>query len=209
MVKEHLMMDYSWITSPEVGLSRVEANCTAKYVELSCKYPLVTGWTKEQYLFRFFITRLSAVHTAASREIKQSNPHAVFPLLRVYFETLSVLIYCTERPSYISALVLEEDRNNPILKIDQILTNLENLSGTLKLIYHELSSYSHPQGEAVGKSFMDTRDLGEGQIVQDWIFEPHWIAMDDFKGACGATVEMSETAFAYLDLYGMLFLTKS
>lgn len=51
------------------------------------------------------IARATGLHAGTLRAIRDSNPHATFPLLRSYIELLAIAAYATEHPRYYRALM--------------------------------------------------------------------------------------------------------
>jgi hypothetical protein len=72
------------------------------------------------------ITRSEGLHSATAREIREGNPHAVFPLIRALAENVVLMIYVNDHPRYISLLTArpsELPKDGPKRKSIQSLIN--------------------------------------------------------------------------------------
>jgi hypothetical protein len=56
------------------------------------------------------ITRSQGLHEAIAREIGEENPHAVFPLIRAFAESVLLVIYVADHPGYVN-LLIDRSRN--------------------------------------------------------------------------------------------------
>lgn len=194
-------------SSPDEAIEKVEELLNEPFLEISKKFPFDRFESNHQVLFRFFLSRFFGVHGGIARELKHSNPHSVFPLLRVYFETLVSLIYSIKNPAYIDALVeFDPNPKNPILIAEELFRRLEDESKTLRLIYHDLSRVTHPKADAVFSVFPPLRELDDGRKIMSWSLHPFWRDDNDFMGSCAAIVEMAETAIIYLEEFGQRHL---
>jgi hypothetical protein len=139
------------------------------------------------------ISRVQGLHEATVREIRHSNPHAVFPLLRVLLESLALVIYVTDTPAYI-ATVMQRERDitagSPKSKTMQsLIAHAVKVAPGLKNVYAELSEITH-----FGASAMWTSHVIESEATKEtsWTNIPRWRDPEQSLIACATTIELAD-----------------
>jgi hypothetical protein len=96
--------------------------------------------------FASAMARAQGLHDAIVREIRHSNPHAVFTLMRAYAETAAIILYVKDHPNYVSVVQTspEELPKGRGRKSMQAIINhaVKRFSG-FKEVYTELSEIAH------------------------------------------------------------------
>jgi hypothetical protein len=141
------------------------------------------------------ITRSEGLHGAIVREIREENPHAVFPLIRAFAEAVILLIYVHDHPSYISLLTArpsELPKDGPKRKSIQALINYatQQASG-MKAVYAELSEATHFGAIAMWASH-DVVDEDASGARTTWTSYPRWGSEEQALVACAQTLELAD-----------------
>ncbi|HEY8775029.1 MAG TPA: hypothetical protein VIM33_00970 [Gaiellaceae bacterium] len=93
------------------------------------------------------INRSEGLHQAISREIRQGNPHAVYPLIRALAESVVLVIYVMDHPEYVPVLTTrpkELPSGSPKRKSPQALISYASSHAPgMKEVYAELSEATH------------------------------------------------------------------
>jgi hypothetical protein len=201
-----ILLDVSRFTDRQVAIKIATSDFRERYIQVSRSYPPNLGWTNQHVLFRFLISRFVGTHEAILREIEFNNPHAVFPLLRAYFEAMCVLLISVEKPEYPHHLLnLDSPEDGPSNKFTEIFKILEPKYLGLMNIYNQLSKISHPQELAAINVFM-REFLSDGSLTVKWSERPYWQREEDLYLVCAHLEEFALLALSELDEYGRKYL---
>jgi hypothetical protein len=146
------------------------------------------------------LSRAQGLHDAILREIKHSNPHAVFPLMRAYAELATLMLYVVEHPNYIQAL-MDHPRDLPAhgphpKSMQAIIDATSHRMPGTKSAYTELSQFTH----FGHKAFWSPHTLKGDRF--SWQSAPRWKQERDALIACAWALELSEAMFHTLRDYG-------
>lgn len=152
------------------------------------------------------ISRSEGLHQAIAREIRASNPHAVFPLIRAFAESVVLVIYVTDHPKYIDVLTSrasELPKSGPKRKSIQALINyaLKHASG-MKTVYAELSEATHFGAIAMWASHTVEGDDESGYRTS-WTSYPRWRNDEQAMVACAQTLELAEAMQHFLRQFAL------
>jgi hypothetical protein len=141
------------------------------------------------------ITRSEGLHGAIAREIREGNPHAVFPLIRAFAENVILMIYVNDHPRYISLLTMrpsELPKDGPRRKSIQSLINYatKHASG-MKLVYAELSEATHFGAVAMWAAH-DIVDEDDSIAETSWTSYPRWRSEEQALVACAHVLELAD-----------------
>jgi hypothetical protein len=147
------------------------------------------------------ITRSEGLHQAIAREIRASNPHAVFPLIRALAESVVLLIYVTDHPRYVDVLTSrasELPTNGPKRKSIQALIHYASKHAPgMKGVYAELSEATHFGAIAMWASHTIEGDDESGYRTS-WTSYPRWRDDEQAMVACAKTLELAEAMEHFL-----------
>ena len=153
-------------------------------------------------LFWFsMITRSEGLHGAIAREIREGNPHAVFPLVRAFAEAVVIVVYVIDHPHYIQLLTArpsELPKEGPKRKSVQSLINYaaKHAPG-MKAVYAELSEATHFGAIAMWAAH-DVEDEDTGNFGMSWTSYPRWRSDEQALVACAQTLELAEAMTFFL-----------
>lgn len=138
------------------------------------------------------ITRANGLYAGIVREIGKSNHPAVFVLMRQLAETVAVVRYVADKPSYLIAVQRPEREwkpGEPKRKSMQALVNYmdRRYSTQLKHVYGELSDLCHFGSTAVWQSHMI---VGDHRTV--WSSRPAWRDHRTMYVACAQVLELGD-----------------
>ena len=159
------------------------------YVDDGAGLPLT-----QPVLFWFsMITRSQGLHDAIVREIGEGNPHAVFPLIRAFVESVVLVYYVTDHPEYVEAL-MDHPRNfgrhGPRRKsMQSLMTYMEKDAPGIKDVYAHLSEATHFGSTAMWASAKP--DESEEHDFT-WASAPEWRSDEQALIACAHTLEMAD-----------------
>ena len=148
-------------------------------------------------LFWFsMVTRAQGLHDAIAREIANANPHAVFPLIRAYVESVLHVIYVADHPEYVAALI-DRPRNStggqPKRKsIQALIAYARTHAPGMKDVYAKLSEATHFGSIAMWAPMTPEED---GHF--SWASSPRWRSDEQALIACAQTLELAD-AMTYL-----------
>jgi hypothetical protein len=99
-------------------------------------------------LFWFsMISRSQGLHEAIAREIANTNPHAAFPLIRAFAESVLLVIYVADHPEYVETLIYRPwnlGKSDPKRKsIQALISYSKHHAPRMKDVYAELSEATH------------------------------------------------------------------
>ena len=147
----------------------------------------------ELIFLQSMISRVQGLHEATVREIRHSNPHAVFPLLRALLEALALVIYVTDKPAYI-ATVTRRERDIPAgspkrKSMQALFAHAVTVAPGLKNVYDELSEMTH-----FGASAMWTSHVIDNEATREtsWTIVPRWRDGEQALIACATTIELAD-----------------
>jgi hypothetical protein len=147
-------------------------------------------------LFWFsMITRSEGLHGAIAREIREGNPHAVFPLIRAFAEAVTLMIYVNDHPNYIPVLTMrasELPKGGPKRKsIQALITYASKHAPGMKAVYAELSEATHFGAVAMWASH---EIVGEDEATAEtsWTSYPRWGTEEQAFVACANTLELAD-----------------
>jgi len=145
-------------------------------------------------LFWFsMITRSQGLHDAIVREVGEGNPHAVFPLIRAFAESVVLVYYVLDHPDYVEAL-MDHPRNfgkhGPRRKsMQSLITYMEKDAPGMKDVYANLSEATHFGSTAMWAS-AKPGESGEHDFT--WASAPEWRSDEQALIACAQTLEMAD-----------------
>jgi hypothetical protein len=189
-------------SSVEDALARVEPG--DRYVDVGTMLlPLEGGMDLTLPVMFWFsmITRSQGLHEAIAREIAAQNPHAAFPLIRAFAESVLLVIYVTDHPAYVEALI-DRPRNRtgatPGRKtIQALISYARGHAPGMKDVYAELSEATHFGATAMWASVIPEED---GHI--SWASAPRWRSDEQALIACAQTVELADAMTHLLRQFG-------
>src|SRR5438876_6683298 len=190
------MLDLSQFASLDEAMTRVEPG--DRYLEVGkVLMPLGEGMPMTLATFFWFsmITRSEGLHGAIAREIREGNPHAVFPLIRAFAEAVVLVIYVIDHPKYVdvlSARPSELPKGGPKRKSIQALISYASRHATgMKDIYAELSEATHFGAIAMWAS-LTIEGEDESGMHTIWPSYPRWRSEDQALIACAQTLELAD-----------------
>lgn len=134
------------------------------------------------------------LHGAIAREIGQDNPHAVFPLIRAFAESVILVMYVSDHPRYVETLTArpsELRKNGPKRKSIQSLINTASKRAPgMKDVYAELSEATHFGAIAMWASHAIEGDDESGYRTS-WASYPRWRNDEQALVACAQTLELT------------------
>ena len=137
------------------------------------------------------ITRSQGLHEAIAREIARENPHAVFPLIRAFAESVLLVFYVADHPDYVNALI-DRPRNfgkgDPKRKsIQALISYAKDHAPGMKDVYAELSEATH-----FGSTAMWASVTPEEERHVSWANSPRWRSDEQALIACAQTLELAD-----------------
>jgi hypothetical protein len=147
------------------------------------------------FFWQSMITRSEGLHGAIVREIREGNPHAVFPLIRAFAEAVVLVLYVNDHPTYVSLLTArpsELPKGGPKRKSIQALINYasKHASG-MKAVYAELSEATHFGAIAMWASH-EIVDEDSSGAQTSWASYPRWRSEEQALVACAQTLELAD-----------------
>lgn len=190
-------LDLGQFDSVEDALSKIEPG--DRYLEVGkiamryCKDGEGLPLTLPVLFWFSMITRSQGLHDAIVREIAQGNPHAVFPLIRAFAESVVLAHYVSDHPEYVKALI-DHPRNSgkdgPRRKtIQALIAYAKDHAPGMKDVYAELSEATHFGSTAMWASV--TPEEGEHFT---WASSPRWRSDEQALIACAQTLELAGMA---------------
>jgi hypothetical protein len=141
-------------------------------------------------------TRFRGLHEGVMREVKASNPHAVFPLMRAFAETVAVVAYANDYPDYVERVAKPRGGQPKQLKRPRIETLIDHIAPDapgFARIYDQLCEITHFGSLAL----WHPHSIGDDQTVR-WRSAPQWRNDRESLIACAQLKEMSDAAATYL-----------
>lgn len=184
-------------------------DAVTKMVAADDRYRVVTAnvlratWPDLHQMTLFLLStikRATGLHRGVVEGVRESNPHATFPLLRSYIELVILVAYVLHRPDYIQAVMTdpaEWQRGMPKRKGTQALMAVAAREfPTISAPYDELSDMGHFGSAAMWSAF--TPDEIESEIADpekrtiEWTNIPSWRHPDDPLKAAAHLLEFTE-----------------
>lgn len=150
------------------------------------------------------IARSEGLHRAIAREIRQTNPHAAFPLIRAFAEAVILTIYVSDHPNYVHALTIrpsEREPHDPKRRtIQALIGHASKMAPGVKEVYAELSEATHFGAVAMWTPFVlgDHSDAGYGV---SWASSPSWRSDEEALIACAHTIELADAMQDVLSVF--------
>jgi hypothetical protein len=146
-------------------------------------------------LFWFsMITRSQALHGAIAREIRMSNPYAVFPLTRAFVEAVVLVIYVNDHPAYVDLLTSRPrdlPKDGPKRKsIQALISYASQHAPGLKNVYAELSEATHFGAIAMWTPHAIANE-DENSMKTTWTHYPRWRSDEEALIACAQILELA------------------
>lgn len=123
------------------------------------------------------LVRMNGLHQGTLRELENDNPHAVWPLMRAYFELEVAMLYISRHPQYLTSLAERPSGDNVgALALPKMATMLRNVKDVIPAgaqAYSELSDITHPgvlatwSGHAVSPN-------DDGSLLLQWSSQPRF-----------------------------------
>jgi len=199
------MLDLMQFESLEDALTKVEPG--HRYLEVGrLLMPLGEGMPITVLTMFWFsmISRSEGLHRAIAREIRESNPHAVFPLIRAFAEAVVLLIYVLDHPTYVELLTtraLELPKDGPKRKSMQALIHYASKHAAgMKVVYAELSEATHFGAVAMWASH-ELKGDDESGYSTSWTSYPRWRSDNEGMTACAQTLELAEAMEHFLRVF--------
>lgn len=187
-------LDLSEFSSVEEAMARTETSQRYRdvlYGVIPEEQGFAMSW--ELMFLQSMISRAQGLHEAISREIRHRNPHAVFPLLRALVESLALVIYVTDKPEYIAALISHPKDGLPGVprraKPQTLITHALKVAPGLKNVYGQLSEMTHFGAPAMWTSHVIDDEV---TMAVSWTNEPRWRDDEQALIACATTVELAD-----------------
>jgi hypothetical protein len=213
VAQDKRMLDLSGWDSVEAALNDVETR-NREFEE--ALYPFLERNASDANgaltLYSMFVmsavTRACGLHGTVVREIRQSNPHGVFPAMRSLLETMALCFYVADNPAYVDALAShprEHAAGTPRRKSPQALIDYMDRSGRtgqLADVYRELCEITHFGNVAMWAAWQPSE--GEGAHVE-WSTKPRFRDKTDLV-ACGQLDELTTMMTAAIRELGQTLL---
>lgn len=166
-----------------------------RYVEVGKRLGLIGADIPLSTLWMFWLSMLSraeGLHGAIAREVKEHNPHAVFPLIRAFAEAVVLVIYVADHPTYVETLTVREreiPKGAPKRRSMQaLISHASRVAPGMKAVYEDLSEVAHFGAAAMWTAHRV--DLEE-QLLR-WTSDPAWKSDEQALIACAQTLELAE-----------------
>jgi hypothetical protein len=204
MADEPELLDLSQFASLDDAISNVQTGRI--YEEVSTPYlQAIHADGRLFYLDLFFmsaITRARSLHEGIAREIAAANPHATFPLIRQFAETVALVFYVSDHPAYVNALT-DRPRDLPRnikRKTPQALVNyMSKHARHFGEVYAELCEITHYGSTAMWSTIRPDK-ADPGHIT--WSSKPDWRDERQALIACAQTLELVDAMQTALKALG-------
>jgi hypothetical protein len=192
-----ILLDLSQFTSPEHAVTVIVRERGFDDVVRPVLADAIAAMEGPTMLLSFCqsaITRANGLYEGIVREIRASNHPAVFVLMRQLAETVAVVRYVADQPSYVTALlrperewVPGEPRRKSIQSLIDYMDN--NYSMQFKAVYASLSELCHFGSTAVWQSHVLVSDEEHKAV---WNSRPTWRSRRTLYVACAQLLELGE-----------------
>ena len=204
-------LDLAQFISVDDAVSKIEPG--DRYVDIGRRLNLIgqTGAIDRHMLVFFWLSMLSrseGLHQAIAREVKQSNPVAVFPLIRAFAEAVVLVMYVEDHPDYIEALTRRPSERNIHARkrksIQSLIAAVSDQAPGMKAVYSELSEITHFGAIAMWTAHSADEVLGaDGSPIlkTTWTSSPRWRSDEQALIACAQTLELADAMVAALSRF--------
>jgi hypothetical protein len=180
----------------------------AKYIERD------GGFTVLYAFFASAVARARGSREGIVREIGETNPHTVFPLLRQFAETVAVTFYVADHPEYANTVATharDREQNTPSEKSSQALASFMDTKHTenFKGVWDQLCDIAHFGVSAMWVSHrIDGGDDDDLRTVE-WSSAPRWRDEEQAKLACSLLLEVTDGMYGALDALGQMLVSRA
>jgi hypothetical protein len=194
------LLDLSQFASVEDALDRIAPRQryvgVAKSLDMLERSKRLRGVNVGWLFWLSMITRSEGLHEAIAREARQGNPHAVFPLIRAFADTVVMLLYVVDHPDYVDTLTVRagelQKGGRQRKKLQALIAHVSKQAPGLKHVYAELSEATHFGSAALWMSHSVLRDGDAGARRAIWTSNPNWRDEKQALIACALTLELAE-----------------
>ncbi len=195
--QDPILLDISQFTSPEHAMAVIVRGQGCDDVVkpvLTEAIDVMEGPTMLLAFCQSAITRANGLYEGIVHKIRASNHPAVFVLMRQLAETVAVVRYVADKPSYVTALLRPEKEWKPgEPKRKSILSLIDYMdrhySTQFKAVYAELSELCHFGSTAVWQSHVIVSDQERKAV---WSSRPAWRSRRTLYVACAQVLELGE-----------------
>jgi hypothetical protein len=204
--EDPILLDLSQFSSPQNAIASIDRERGFDEIVKPVLADAVNVMEGPTMLFAFCqsaITRANGLYAGVVREIRASNHPAVFVLMRQLAETVAVVRYVADNPTYVTALLRPEKEwkpGEPKRKHIQSLIDYmdKNYSTQFKAVYAELSELCHFGSTAVWQSHVIVSNQERRAV---WNSQPAWRSQHTLYVACAQVLELGEAmALALMSL---------
>jgi len=204
---EIIPLDLARVPTVDAGL----ADAAARYRQFSTCAADALGSGEDRVLlkghlpFLSLVNRASSLHTGVVSAVRESNPHAVFTLLRAYLELVVLVYYLDVYPDYVKALErpMSELPKGTRKRFSELFEFASGEMPGVRAVYDLLSEMAHFGSTALWHPFtVDDEAPPEGSLgTLRYYSGPSWRRPDDARLALAMLLEADEATFAVLDRY--------
>lgn len=195
--QDPILLDLSQFTSPEHAMAVIARERGFDDVVKPVLTEAINAMAGPTMLLAFCqsaITRANGLYEGIVREIRASNHPAVFVLMRQLAETVAVVRYVADKPSYVTALQRTEKERQPgQLKrknIQSLIAYMDKQYSTqFKAVYSELSELCHFGSTAIWQSHVIVSGREHKAV---WSSYPAWRSQRSLYVACAQVLELGE-----------------
>jgi hypothetical protein len=172
----------------------------AKYIEREGSFTVLYAF------FASAVARARGTREGIVREIAETNPHTVFPLLRQFAETVAVTFYVADHPEYAKTVATharDRGQNTPSEKSSQFLASFMDTGHTenFKGVWDQLCDIAHFGVSAMWVSHRI--DGGDDDLrTVEWSSAPRWRDEEQAKLACSLLLEVTDGMYGALAALG-------
>jgi len=203
------MLDLNQFDSVADALERVQPG--DEYDDVVRRLFAVTGGelTELTMFFLSAVARANGLHHGIAQAIAAENPHAAFPLIRQFAETVAVVLYVADNPHYARVISTRPDQRSkggPKRRSMQYLVNYmdKNHADQFGAVWKELCEATHYGAVAWALPFTTSDDEDRDF---EWRSRPHWKNDRDALIACAQTLECADTMETALNNLGARIVT--
>ncbi len=194
------LLNLRQFSSVEDAMAKVEPGDRYRSIANDLRLAEGDDLTVVLMFFLTVISRCDGLHSAIAREIRRSNAHGVFPMIRALAETVMMLIYVNDHIQYINVLTVrasELPQDGPKRKsIQALIAYASKEAPGLKHVYAELSEITH-FGSAAMWAAHTVRTDEQSRSTWSWTSAPRW-RNNQAEIACAQTLELADAAGHYL-----------
>lgn len=137
------------------------------------------------------VARSRGLHEGVVSELRNSNPHAVFPLMRSLAETALMLDYVIAYPDYVVTFSdIDPGYSEKRVSIGKLLKHSEKRFAQMRGVYAQLCDVTHFGSIAFWWAFSIKPDADKRTL--QWRSSPVWRDEGQALIACGQLMELSE-----------------